>query len=232
MNDAGNTNGNKATLTPPYTSFPTIKTLLKSFQEHGTPGRIDRSVLTNFSGSVGAQIIPALRFLRLIDAANIPTESLKTLVAVVGTEQWSEELLAVLRETYAPLWKLDLQTASPSQFDELFTKSYPTTDDVVRKCKSFYLAAATDAKIPISPYILRSKKPRSGTAKKRATKTAENKQNGGGQSGSKRGVAADPPATERRVSEHLLAVLDDTGLEDKIRDAVLVLLPYLRQKGK
>lgn len=230
MNDVGNTDGNKATLTPPYISFPTLKTLLKSFQEHGTPGRIDRSVLTSFSGSVGAQIIPALRFLRLIDAANIPTESLKTLVAVVGTEQWPEELLAVLRETYAPLWKLDLQTASPSQFDELFTKSYPTTDDVVRKCKSFYLAAATDAKIPISPYILRSKKPRSGTAKKRAPKPNENKQHGGAAGG--KPAVDPPPATDRKLSEHLLAVLDDAALDASVKGAVLTLLPYLRQKGK
>ena len=42
MSDANNANAGPS---PPYVSFPTLKTLLKSFQEHGTPGRVDRTVL-------------------------------------------------------------------------------------------------------------------------------------------------------------------------------------------
>jgi len=215
---------------PPYVSFPTLKTLLKSFQEHGPPGRVDRTVLPTFSGSVAGQLIPALRFLGLIDPANHPTDLLRALVSDYGTDAWPSSLKMVLESAYTPLDKLNLQTASPSQFDEAFTKAYPGAENVVRKCKTFYLAAATEAKIPISPFILRNKKPRSTPAKKRTAKPADSKQNGG------RSVSKphDPPpaATERKLSEQLLAVLDDAAIDEGITDAVLTLLPYLRQKGK
>lgn len=142
----GTGDGSKGAATPPYIAFPTLKTLFKSFQEHGTPGRIDRSVLTNFSGSVGGQIIPALRFLRLIDPSNHPTEDLRSIVKDYGTTDWHDDLKILLEKAYAPLSGLNLQTASPSQFDEVFSKAYPGTENVVRKCKTFYLAAAAEAK--------------------------------------------------------------------------------------
>jgi hypothetical protein len=227
MSDTANTS---VVPMPPYVSFPTLKTLLKSFQEHGPPGRIDRTVLPTFSGSVAGQLIPALRFLGLINIANHPTPRLEHLIKAYGTDEWPGELKIVLEEAYGPLGKLNLQTAAPSQFDEAFTKAYPGADNVVRKCKTFYLAAAAEAKIPISPFIMRNKKPRSAPAKKRTANPAENKQNGTGQSGNK--TIDPPPATERKLSEQLLAVLDDTAIDKNVTDAVLTLLPYLRQKGK
>ena len=94
---------------PRHIAFPTLKTLFKSFQEHGTPGRIDRSVLTNFSGSVGGQIIPALRFLRLIDPSNHPTEDLRSIVKDYGTTDWHDDLKILLEKAYAPLSGLNLK---------------------------------------------------------------------------------------------------------------------------
>lgn len=144
MTDAGNIDPPKAM--PPYVAFPTFKTLLKNFQEHGTPGRIDRSVFPGFSGSVAGQLIPALRFLGLIDTNNRPTETLKTLVAAYNTSEWPEELLIAIKDAYGALSHIDMETASPSQFDEAFSKAYPGAENVVRKCKTFYLTAATEAK--------------------------------------------------------------------------------------
>src|ERR1700733_7919199 len=53
--------------TPPYTSYRTFKTFIEDLHEHGVPSRIDRSVLTRFSGVVGTQLMHALRFLGLIE---------------------------------------------------------------------------------------------------------------------------------------------------------------------
>ena len=53
--------------TPPYTSYRTFKTFIEDLHEHGVPSRVDRSVLTRFSGVVGTQLMHALRFLGLIE---------------------------------------------------------------------------------------------------------------------------------------------------------------------
>jgi hypothetical protein len=231
MSDAGNKDGNKATASPPYIAYSTLKTVLKNFQEHGLPGRIDRSVLTNFSGSVGAQIIPALRFLHLIDVHNHPTEWLKGFVNTYGTDVWAEDLKHLLEEAYEPLAKLDLQTASPSQFDEAFSKAYPGAENVLRKCKSFYLAAAAEAKIAVSPYIMKNKKPRSGPTKKRAAKA-----NGGKADAAQINPLRDPKhheqETHKPLSEHVLTILDMKNLTDTEEKAVFTLLKFLRKEGK
>ena len=63
--------------TPPYTSYRTFKTFIEDLHEHGVPSRIDRSVLTRFSGIVGTQLMHALRFLGLVEDDGRPTERLK-----------------------------------------------------------------------------------------------------------------------------------------------------------
>ena len=59
--------------TPPYTSYRTFKTFIEDLHQHGVPSRIDRSVLTRFSGVVGTQLMRALRFLGLIEEEGRPT---------------------------------------------------------------------------------------------------------------------------------------------------------------
>src|ERR1700680_1704457 len=114
-----------AKVTPPYTSFPSLKTLLKNLKEHTIPRRIDRSVLGNsFSNAVGSQLLTALKFLGLTNAANEPTEALEPLVHEFGTEEWKTSLRMVLETAYPPLFDLNLETASAAQFNERFRSAY------------------------------------------------------------------------------------------------------------
>jgi hypothetical protein len=129
---------------------------------------------------------------------------------------------------------LNLQTASPSQFDEAFTKAFPGAENVIRKSKTFFLAAATEAKIPVSPYIMRNKKPRSGAAKKRQPKS-----NGGksdkiqGQTGTGANQKSDnTPDPPKLLSQQLLEVLDMQKMQPEEVEAVWALLKYLRKEGK
>jgi hypothetical protein len=216
-------------VTPPYVAFATFKTLLKNFQEHGIPGRIDRSVFPSFSGSVAGQLIPGLRFLGLIDSNNRPTETLKTLVATYGTPEWQEEFRVAAKDAYSELNHIDLETASPSQFDEAFNKAYPGAENVVRKCKTFYLAACTEAQIRISPYIMRNKKPRSGPAKKRTQKP------------SSLSLPITPTPTQQHQSpqpmaqplvQQLVAILDPQKMDEAQMEAVWTLVKYLRTEAK
>src|SRR4029077_14643625 len=148
---------------PPYTSYRTFKTFIEDLHEHGVPSRIDRSVLTRFSGVVGTQLMHALRFLGLIEDDGRPTERLKGLVKAHGTANWSERFLELLRHEYAPMFAIDLETATPSHFGEAFRKAFPAADAVVQKCVTFFLYAANDAGVKISGRVLKGRKPRSLT---------------------------------------------------------------------
>ena len=156
--------------TPPYTSYRTFKTFIEELHEHGVPSRIDRSVLTRFSGVVGTQLMHALRFLGLIEDDGRPTERLKGLVKAHGTGAWSETFLELLRHEYAPMFAIDLETATPSHFNGAFRKAFPAADAVVQKCVTFFLYAANDAGVRISGRVLKGRKPRALTPHRKARK--------------------------------------------------------------
>ena len=110
----GSPDPSRTARTPPYTSYRTFKTFIEDLRENGVPSRIDRSVLTRFSGVVGAQLTHALRFLDLIDDEARPTGRLGDLVKAQEAVRWAETLRERLRATYAPIFAIDLESATPS----------------------------------------------------------------------------------------------------------------------
>src|SRR5271154_5011826 len=147
--------------TAPYTSYRTFKTFIEDLGEHGVPSRIDRSVLTRFSGAVGGQLMHALRFLGLIDDEGRTMQRLRELVIALGGAEWPETLSQALKQAYAPMFAIDLETATPSHFSATFRKASPAADAVVQKCVTFFLYAAADAGLEVSARILKGRKPRS-----------------------------------------------------------------------
>ena len=218
--------------TPPYTSYRTFKAFIEDLHEHGVPSRIDRSVLTRFSGVVGTQLTHALRFLGLIDDDGRPAERLKALVKVHGTGSWSEKLLELLGHEYAPMFAIDLETATPSHFNEAFRRSFPAADAVVQKCVTFFLYAANDAGVKISGRVLKGRKPRSLTPHRKPAKPAS------ARSPIKEFEAGPPqpqPVTSRAEgktpSEMLLTHLDPNEMDDEQQAAVWTLLKYFKARG-
>jgi hypothetical protein len=221
----------RSSRTPPYTSYRTFKTFIEDLHEHGVPSRIDRSVLTRFSGVVGTQLMHALRFLGLIEDDGRPTERLKGLVKAHGTGNWSERFLELLRHEYAPMFAIDLETATPSHFSEAFRKAFPAADAVVQKCVTFFLYAANDAGVKISGRVLKGRKPRSLTPRRKPAKP----------------VSAHPPIREfgaapsppegplsplegGKPSEMLLTHLDLNEMDDEQQAAVWTLLKYFKAR--
>lgn len=221
---------------PPYVAYPSFKNMIGGFKEHVLPGRIDRSVLGNFSGIVGSQLLTSLRFLGLIDASNHPQDALRELVTAANTPKWSEQLKRVLHAAYTPLYDLDLKAASPSQFSEKFTKTYPGEGSTSRKSMTFFLAAAKDAQIEISPYIMQNKKPRSGPTKKRAPKNNDAKPAGTNKGGKavEHTPNVDPNLnqTAKPLSQQLLEILSPDSMPPEVQQAILTLLVHLRKEGK
>ena len=219
--------------TPPYTSYRTFKTFIEDLHEHGVPSRIDRSVLTRFSGVVGAQLMHALRFLRLIEDDGRPTQRLKELVNAHGAGRWPETLLEVLREEYAPMFAIDLETATPSHFNGAFRKAFPAAEAVVQKCVTFFLYAANDAGVRVSGRVLQGRKPRSLTPlRKKAAKPAfAHPPIKEVESGTPQPRSATPHIEGRKPSEVLLAHLDPNEMDDEQQAAVWTMLKYFKSRG-
>ena len=217
-------------VTPPYTSYSSLKTLLKNLKEHGVPSRIDRSVLGNsFSNAVGSQILTALKFLTLVDASSHPLPKMTDLVSAYGTEAWATKLRGVLSSAYDVLFRINLETASPSQFNERFRAVYPGTDDVQRKSMTFFLNAAQDAGVKISPYILKNKKPRAASGRKRTTKTVTDVKTEQPIYASAAGFAG---ASNKSPSETLLGFFNPIDMDEQVQGAVWTLIKYFKQKGQ
>ena len=215
--------------TPPYTSYRTFKTFIHDLREHGVPSRIDRSVLTRFSGVVGTQLMHALRFLGLIEDHGRPTQRLKELANAYGAAHWPEKLSELLRQEYAPMFAIDLETATPSHFNEAFRKAFPAADAVVQKCVTFFLYAANDAGVKISARVLKGRKPRSLTPRKRgapALRKTEHIE-----------IGFSPPEAPvfrsegEKPSEMLLRRLDPKEMDEEQQAAVWTLMKYFKARG-
>jgi Family of unknown function (DUF5343) len=218
----------KTTKTPPYTSYRTFTTFIQDLREHGVPSRIDRSVLTRFSGVVGTQLIHALRFLGLIEDEGRPTERLRALVTAESDGRWPEMLLELLRQEYAPLFAIDLESATPSHFHDTFRKAYPAADAVVQKCVTFFLYAASDARVKISGRVLKGRKPRFPTPRRRPPSASP----------AREAPPAPPPLLREgpridvaKPSEILLLHLEPKAMDDEQQAAVWTLMKYFKARG-
>jgi hypothetical protein len=168
MSTSGEGNA-KAAAVPPYLSYPTFQTFLSSLRaKGGAPGRIDRSVLVQFSGGVQAQLVSALRYLGLMSSDGIPTEDLDKLVKLEGDDRNKLWNLIMLR-SYPYIFNdsFPLQTATSRMLEDKFNQV--ANGDTVRKCLSFFLLAARDAGVQLSPYIKVVKARRSNGGKARRT---------------------------------------------------------------
>jgi|SRR5579862_429051 len=219
---------------PPYIAFSTLKTMSGNLKVHGLPPRIDKSIMSNFSGAVASQLMTALRFLDLINADETPTPRLKSLVAAFDTPLWQSELQAVLKHAYPAIFKIDLATASPKLLYETFESAYAGGGETVRKTVTFFLNAAAEAGIQVSPYIMKNKKPRSGIGKRRngrsaprATTRARDRQD----EEPENEVDFVSPKSERSPYEVLMHdIYDPKAMGPDEEKAVFTLARYLKKK--
>jgi Family of unknown function (DUF5343) len=215
--------------TAPYTSYRTFKTFIEDLREHGVPSRIDRSVLTRFSGVVGTQLMHALRFLGLIDDEGRPTQRLGELANAHGGAEWPVTLSQALREAYAPIFAIDLETATPSHFGAAFRKAFPAAEAVVQKCVTFFLYAAADAGLTVSGRILKGRKPRSLAPRRPSRRTPAAAK--GVEAEPSQSLAAAPVIERKKPSEILFMHLDPNVMDEEQQAAVWTLMKYFKARG-
>lgn len=227
--------------TPPYVAFPTFLTLQEDFKTNGLPPRIDRSVLKRFSGGVGGQLQAALKSLGLADENNVPTERLARMVAAFGTEQFKSVLRESLEVGYPFLAKLDLKTATPSMFAEAFRAATSAREDVLKKCRRFYIYAAQYCGVDVGPRLTAggaSTSPRaSNTAgyKRRPSSNKRTAEIGGDGSDERRqsGAGDRPPPhqpAQQDPVQMLVSILDMSEMDDTEQQAVWTLIRHLKKK--
>ena len=138
---------------PPYIAYRTFKNFLYQLEQRGLPARIDRSVMSQKSGTIQSRLLLALTYLGLITPRGRPTEKFKRLVTVNGDAR-QDILKEIITSSYGFLFndKIDIADASSSQVEEFFQKT-GSSGETLRRSISFFLSLAKEAGIPVSPYI-------------------------------------------------------------------------------
>jgi len=160
-------------LTPPVISHLSFTVFLNSLRDAGTvPTRIDKTLMPKASGSQQSGMLAALRFLGLIDEIGKPKEQFKPLV--LATDEARKPLLeAIVRDSYAFLFndpEFDLHHASSGEMTQKF-RNLGNSGSTLTKTIAFFLAAAKEYGIPVSPHVKAPPPPppkNGGTAKKTA----------------------------------------------------------------
>lgn len=137
-----------------YVSYPAWEKSVVHLREAGVPDQLRRELLDHlFSPTVVTQALAAYRFLRLTDDEHRPTPALHELLPAHGTPDWPRVLRSVLERPYQRILTLDLSCATREDLDEAF-KTFPGSSDAVRrKSVGFFLSAAREAGIPLSPEL-------------------------------------------------------------------------------
>lgn len=152
---------------PPYVPFKTFLNFLDNLRQ-GVPQQIDRSIapFKSMSGALQGQVKLALEYLKLITDSGETTDRLKHLVFAEEGIKREEALKDVLIPAYSFIFEngIDIESATHRQLEELF-KEEGATGDTPRKCIAFFLNAAKNAGIKLSPHFKKVRGPRKGSAK-------------------------------------------------------------------
>jgi hypothetical protein len=144
---------NPLTLVPPYVPYRSFRNFIDGLKQ-GIPGRIDRSVMPSMSGALQSQLSAALRYLELITVAGHPMPPLLQLVNSEGPER-AKVMRDLVHSAYPFLFdkdKFDLMSATPRMLEEQFSHA-GAGGGTIDKCINFFLAAAKEAEIALSPHF-------------------------------------------------------------------------------
>lgn len=233
MADVNDDNQNAAARgrTPPYVAFKTFLTLLGELKTNGVPPQIDRSVLSRFAGGVQSQLMLAMKALALMNDDNKPLPRLGEVVHAFGGERFREELAKLLRDAYPYVFSLDPMNATPAMFAASFSEDTDAKEDVLRKCRTFFLHAAKEAGIPLGPRIENAKFPRSRSSTPRKPKVKKQEAPGGGAPPPPPPSANKPENISNAALEYkLVDLMKEPDVGDEERNAIWVLIQYLTRK--
>jgi hypothetical protein len=183
--------------------------------------------LSKLSGGVQGQMKLALRSLGLMEG-DTPTPHMAKLVNAIDTPEFEPVLLERLQATYPYVFKLDLTTATPTMLADSF-KVTGAQQDVLRKCRTFFLHAAKRAGVPLGNRLLTGSVPRTPSNGPRRKKKPLAEPAGA--------IQTPPPSANEAISDKaleykLVDLMKEDGVETAEREAIWVLIQYLTAKAK
>ena len=148
-----------------YVAFRTFQTALEVLDQ-GLPPRIDTSVWPTLAGSVRGQLIPAFKFLGLIDAEKEVLPQLTRLIAAKEDER-VPVLRRIMERSYPTIIEIGQTNASSRQLHEAM-REYNVKGDTLDKAVRFYLKAAVYCGLPVSSLWKKRKRARRGGIRRKA----------------------------------------------------------------
>lgn len=216
----------------PYIAFASVLRVLEALRGDGSRHDDVRQFIEAMDKRYATHRLSALRFLGLLDTDSLPTPALGTLVGAVGTAAWPDALAGTIRMAYRPLFELDLAHTALTLFVATFGQCYTGSETVLRKSRTFFVHAAIQARIPLSPGIMDSAKPRAGdrvveAARNRPVSAPAQRRDLSGSPGD----GTNPAIPSEPLAVRLLTEVDTRAMDDEVRQAFWTLLRHLKEHG-
>ena len=201
----------QVTIKAGYHSFSGFKTFVLKLGESVIPHQIDRSTLIGKSGSDQSSLLSTLRWLRLIDDEGHPSPELSSL-AKEGEDKFAENLRPIIEKAYDLLSdnSIDIKKGTANQLEKRF-REYGNSGSILIRAIAFFLAAAKESNIELSPHFKAPPKSKTNGATKRRTKKSTANSN------EDTPPPPDPPTTDKNMVTIPIAIPN--------RDEGKILLP-------
>lgn len=194
----------------PYLPFKTFLTGLDHLAAITIPNKIELGTFHGMSGHSRAQMLSALKFLKLVDKDGTPDPSLSELAHNNAARK--ELIRQILDQFYPDIIDLDLSKTTPSQLDKaLDGAAYNVTGDTKKKAKTFLLNAAAFAGYKPHTLLTKITRNRKKGAGKQATAGGNAALADANGSGGKADETPIKPASTPRGSEKTVQLKSGAG---------------------
>jgi len=214
------------TVSPPYATFSSFINFINKLRDATVPSRIDPSVFGSVSGSLAYSIIAALKSLKLISDAGLPTQEFIALVNASDKERpaiWRP----IMERTYPSLLSsdIDLTNITAGHFDEHLRNEFNVQGSTVDKVALFFIAGAKLANIPLSGLLLSRKPVATSNAAKKSAKQRKREVPDDGDD-----VGADPqplPLVQKALEYQLIDLMSEPDIDEEVKQSIWQLVQYL-----
>lgn len=162
----------------PYVPWTTFLNFLTdtSDADADLPPVVDRSILSNYSGSVQSILTIALKATGMIDDLDAPTQRFVEFAATNIDSERKKILRQSLQEAFPYLFDgtFSLKNATPALFDEQLRTKGGVSGSTLDKAANFFMAGAEYTGVEIGPY-LKKRKPSAKRVSRRTIKKIGNR---------------------------------------------------------
>lgn len=219
---------------PFYGSYASFYRAINALKNNGLPRRIETRTLAHILETAEApRIVSGFASLGWIDESGHPSDDLRNLVDAFGEDSWKATIADVLPRTYSFIIPENWGELTPDRLRDALVSYTGSKAEALQSAETFFLCLAYEGGFQLSEAFYR-RAARAITDAKRFALL--------GQSGSlrrepaKTGVSSDVTDGTLKMSDlvrqilDLAALIDEEDITDREKNAILILLSYLRRR--